>query len=166
MKRIFRRIFQKSNSEIPQTSGGTEGSEGTDGAVEEKIRNMLQKADAATLQGAKTIAAVAILYENPRDMALPDEHALATILVDQYKTSGWIPHELNIDSNTKVAARKLVYGQEIMEGAGLDTGTSNRILSEMLAGCVGSKAVKGTSAIGFSGDSVALGQTFFAVLAK
>ena len=141
-------------------------SENAPEGVKERIREKLQKADSTALQDTNTIVAVAILYENPRNMALPEKHILAQKLVEQYKPQGWIPRSLSVDQRTPVAARQLVYGQEIREGAGLDTASSNAILAEMLADLVGATDIESTSAIAFSGDSEALGQTFFAVLAK
>lgn len=134
--------------------------------VKKKIREKLQKADSKALQNTNTIVALAILYENPRNMALPEKHILAQKLVEQYKPHGWIPRSLSVDQSTPIAARQLVYGQEIREDAGLDTAGSNAILAGMLADLVSAADIDSTSAIAFSGDSVALGQTFFAVLAK
>jgi hypothetical protein len=138
----------------------------TPDGVKEMIREKLQKADSRALQGTNTIIAVAILYENPRNMALPEKHMLAQKLVEQYKPQGWIPGGLSVDQRTPVAARQLIHGQEIREDAGLDTAGSNVILAGMLADLKSATDIDGTSAIAFSGDSVALGQTFFAVLAK
>jgi len=134
--------------------------------AKEHIREMLRNAGSSTLQGTKSIIAVAILYENPRKMALPEKNKLANMLVQQYKGSGWIPNNLLVDNRTPVAARELIYGKEIREDAGLDTAGSNERLAEMLADFVTEKEVEKASAIAFTGDSVALGQTFFAVLAK
>lgn len=131
-----------------------------------RIREKLQKADSTTLQDTNTILAVAILYENPRNIALPEKHILAHKLVEQYKPRGWIPRSLSVDQRTPVAARQLVYGQEIREDAGLDTAGSNAILAEMLADLVSTTDIESTSAIAFSGNGAALGQAFFAVLAK
>ena len=135
-------------------------------AVKERIREMLQKAGPSTLDGTTSIVAVAILCENPRDVALPEKHNLADMLVKQYKRPGWIPGNLSIGPRTPVAARQLVYGQENRQDAGLDTAGSNELLAEMLANLANPKDVERASAIAFTGDSVALGQTFFAVLAK
>lgn len=130
------------------------------------IQDMLAKAGSGTLRGAMSIKAVAILYENPRDIAMPPDFQLANLLVEQYKPTGWIPHSLSVQHHTPVAARQLIYGQEISEYAGLDTAGSNRLLAEMLANLVNPADVGGASAIAFNGESDALGQAFFAVLAK
>jgi hypothetical protein len=125
---------------------------------------MLKHAGPGTLSSAKQILAVAILYENPRGMALPDRHTLAQKLISQYRT--WIPMKLNLSPGTPIAARQLIKGVEISATAGLDTAGSNQRLAQMLAKAVKLNGTSGCAAIAFSGDSVALGQTYFAVLAK
>jgi hypothetical protein len=134
--------------------------------VKDRIREMLRKAGPETLQSRNTIIAVAILYENRRNIAPPEKHMLAEILIEQYKRPGWIPRILSVDLDTPVVARQLVRGQEISEDAGLDTAGYNRLLAEMLADLVDPREVDEASAIGFSGENDALGWVVFAVLAK
>lgn len=129
------------------------------------IWSQLQKASAGSLQGSSRIVAIAIIYENPRNIALPEARKLGELLVAQYKDPDFIPHNLFIDTNTKVMARKLVYGREISETSGLDTAESNKILAEMLAASIDLDRCEAPKAMAFTGDSPALGQTFFAVLA-
>ena len=131
--------------------------------MRDQILSWLQQAGSDALAGAREIVAVVMLYENPDDIALPAPHTLARILVDQYRPQGWIPGHLIVDETTAVSGRRLVPGQEIMPGAGLDTATANGIMADMLDQLAEGR---GTMAIGFCGDSVALGQTFFAVLAE
>ena len=131
--------------------------------MRDEILKWLQEAGESALSEAREIVAVAMLYENPSGMALPEPHRLARILVDQYRPQGWIPSHLTVDDGAAVAGRRLVPGQEAMPGVGLDTATANGLMADMLAELSGGR---GAMAIGFSGDSVALGQTFFAVLAE
>ncbi len=143
-----------------------------------RIKDMLADAGEDTLQGTEEIVAVAILYEgglfDPQQAVvipsgggttgLSPGGQLARILVEQYKKPGWIPANLTVGPGTTVVERKLIYGEEISENAGLDTAGSNAALATMLAEEVDN--VDGCSAIAFIGDSPALGQTFFAVLAR
>jgi hypothetical protein len=130
------------------------------------IHKMLDKGSHDSLHGAKEIMAIAIIYENPRGVAPYEKHMLANMLVEQYKRFGWIPSNLSVDPHTPVAARELIYGKEISENACIPNSKFRELLAEMLADLIGTKNVKDTSAITFSGESVALGLTFFAVLAK
>ena len=133
---------------------------------EKLIWTKLQGASAGALAGTESVLGVAILYENPRNIALPEKHKLAEIIAGQYRGPDWIPQGLSIDEQTPVAARELVQGKEISAHAGLDTAKSNEILAGMLSTLVGKTRVENISAMAFSGDSPALGQTFFAVLTK
>lgn len=134
--------------------------------VKMKIIDKLRRADSTALQNTNSLLAVAILYENPSDIALPDKQILAEKLIEQYKPQGWIPQMLYVDQRTPVVARQLIYGQEISENAGLDTTTSNKILADMLADQIPETEADHFSAIAFLGESMALGQTFFAVVAN
>lgn len=87
------------------------------------------------------------------------------MLIGQYKNTGYIPKILALNQDTPVAARQLIQGKEISPGAGLDTQGSNQLLSEMLEKIVDAKKAKKASAIAFRGDSMALGQAFFAIIA-
>ena len=130
----------------------------------EVVWGKLQSARAGSLAGSNRIMAIAILYENPRNIALPPNERLAGILVDQYRGPDLIPNNLSIEPETRIVARKLVYGQEISETGGLDTSGSNKILADMLAGSVDLDSIESSKAMAFTGDSPALGQTFFALL--
>jgi hypothetical protein len=145
--------------------------ERTQAGLSEEIRERLSRADEGALAGATRIVAVAILYEHDpigpagEEVAWPPDHVLASGLVEQYKAPGWIPAELSVTPSTLVAKRLLREGVEVTSGAALDRAAANAILASMLAGAVGPAALTEWSAIAFSGDSVALGRTFFAVLA-
>lgn len=137
--------------------------EGTKQSVKERLKDMMRDADGDTLQGSGKIVAVAILYEGGIATPPPKER-LAAMLVDQYKNPGWIPPNLSVGGETVVVMRQLIRGEEISEGAGLDSAGSNAALASMLADELSD--VAGCSAIVFSGNSPALGQTFFAVVAR
>lgn len=134
--------------------------------VKENIREKLQKANSKTLQNANTIIAVAILCENPSNIPLPENHILAQKLVEQYKSQGWIPNAISIEEFTPVSVRQLIYGQEITEDTGMTVSQTNTILAEMLVGLAEIDDIGKISAIAFSGESMALGKTSFAVVAK
>ncbi len=126
----------------------------------------LQNAKEGSLRGSNNIISIAILYENPRDIALPEKTKLAEILVNQYRGPNFIPNNLLINHNTAIAARKLVYGKEISKNSGLASSESNKILAEMLISAVNPGKIENTKAMAFTGDSPALGQTFFALLTE
>lgn len=126
----------------------------------------LQKAGPNSLSGTRQILAVAVLYENPRGIALPEKQELAGMLVVQYQRPEWIPANLSVEADTPVVARQLIRGVEISDGAGLDTAGSNRILSGMLAGVVNPTEARDAAAMAFFGNSIGLGDTFFAVVAR
>ena len=134
--------------------------------VKDVVWEKLQKAKAGSLLGSNTIISIAILYENPRDIALPENSKLAEILVSQYRGSDLIPNNLSISRNTVISARKLVYGKEITENSGLTISESNKILAEMLTSAVDPGKLEDIKTMAFSGDSPALGQTFFALLTR
>ena len=127
----------------------------------DSIWRALQAAQAGSLAGASRIHAVAILYENPREIALPENHRLAGILIEQYRGPDFIPHSLVLEPETQIVARKLT---EIGPGSGLDTAGSNKLLAEMLAASTDLGSIRDFKAMAFIGDSPALGQTFFALL--
>lgn len=126
----------------------------------------LQNAKEGSLLGSNNIISIAILYENPRDIALPEKTKLAEILVNQYRGADFIPVNLSINHNTAITVRKLVYGKEIGKNSGLASSESNKILAEMLTSSVNPNKIENTKAMAFTGDSPALGQTFFALLTK
>ena len=128
------------------------------------IWRALRAAQAGSLAGASRIHAVAILYENPRDIALPEKRRLAEILIEQYRGPDFIPHSLALAPETQIVARKLAYGTEIGETSGLDSAGSNKLLAEMLAASTDLGSIRDFKAMAFTGDSPALGQTFFALL--
>lgn len=132
-------------------------------SVEQIIREKLRAAGPHTLDGTKEILAVAILYQGGVASPPPKER-LAQMLVQQYQGPGWIPPALAVMPGTPIAMRQMVHGKEITDGAGLDTAGSNAALAAMLAGEL--ESAGGCSAIAFSGDSPALGQTFFAVVGR
>lgn len=137
---------------------------GKNRVARERIEDMLKDADeGGTLQGAEEIVAVAILYEGGLADP-PSKEYIATNLVQQYTKPGWIPINLMVGRDTAVVMRKLIYGEEIMEGVVLETSAWRTGLATMLANEVSDLA--GCSAISFCGDSAAMGQVYFAVLAK
>lgn len=150
----------------PSGTGSAGSTQSSQKSISGAIQDKLSKAGPGSLRGTTDIKAVAILYENPRDIAMPPDFQLANLLVEQYKATGYIPHNLSVQRYTPVAARQLIYGQEISMYAGLDAANSNRLLAEMLANLGNPADAAGASAIAFRGESDALGQTFFAVLAK
>ena len=132
----------------------------------DQLWRALQAAQAGSLVGASRIHAVAILYENPRDIALPENRRLAGILIEQYRSPDFIPHSLALAPETQIVARKLAYGTEIGAGCGLDSAGSNKLLAEMLAAAVDVRGIPDLKAMAFTGDSPALGQSFFALLSS
>ncbi|MBN2523271.1 MAG: hypothetical protein JXB24_08335 [Bacteroidales bacterium] len=134
--------------------------------LKDVIQEKLKHADVRSLIKSKKNLAVAILHEIPLWDSSNNLHDLAANFVQQYQSQNWIPRNLNVDNNTIIKMRQLIAGKEISSNAGLDTATSNKILSEMLSIAVQGKKINNISTIAFSGRNTAMGQTFFAILAK
>jgi hypothetical protein len=133
-------------------------------SVRTKIRDLLEKGGPHSIEGTSKVLAVAILCEEP-EVALPEVHQLAGMLVDGYKPHGWVPRDLSVDSETPVAIRFLIEGVEISPTAGLAESALRERVASMLSELVREEDAAGASAVCFYGESRALGQTWIGVVA-
>ncbi|MDV3222487.1 hypothetical protein [Intrasporangium sp.] len=130
-----------------------------DEARADHVVRMLEAAGPSTLAGRSEVLAVAVIHEQPHHTGRSDTE-IASLFLDQYKQSGWVPQGLAVTAGTPVAMRHL---PEVSRRTQSDI---NRQLAEILVELAPGAAVEQCAAIGFSGTNPATGLTFFSVLAR
>jgi hypothetical protein len=132
--------------------------------IREKIDPAGSKILAFAMLYQRGIAPVAWVGPGPDPYAVPGEgpearqaRFYASKIVPQYQPR-FIPGHLTVDLDTAVASRQFRHEES------LDTGYINQVLAVMLAELLADQDLSSCSALSLSGESVALGQTRFAIV--
>lgn len=112
----------------------------------------------------ETTAPVVWVGPGPDPLAAPDDgpearqtRFYASRIIPGYQPR-FIPSHLAVDTETAVS------GRQFRDGERLDAQYVNQVLAVMLAQLVGDRDLSDCSALSLSGESVALGQTRFAIV--